>query len=85
MNLKFIVVSLSLIFAIISNGLETIQKENVINENISNEQTQNIIQIEEVYEDEEAGLPSGIEQRPRCIYRGRHICSDWRIYVGCRV
>ena len=51
MNLKFIVISLSLIFVIISNGLENTQNENVINENISNEQTQNIIQIEEVYED----------------------------------
>lgn len=51
MNLKIIVVSLSLIFALISNGLEAEQNENLINQNISNEPIQNIVQIEEVYED----------------------------------
>ena len=51
MNLKIIVVSLSLIFTLISNGLKIEQNENLINQNISNEPIQNIVQIEEVYED----------------------------------
>ena len=51
MNLKIIVVSLSLIFALLSNSLEISQDENLINQNISNEPIQDIVQIEEVYED----------------------------------